>query len=91
MGSASMEADQKARWQHDDTLENDQSSRFVDEKGEVKPQGDYSGAVAKTNPREIKLVRKLDTRMMPIIWAMYFLNYVSPSPGDLCPHPYNNR
>lgn len=41
-----------------------------------KVQGDYSGATAKVDPVEIKLVRKLDFRIMPILWAMYFLNYV---------------
>lgn len=35
--------------------------------------GDYSGAVAKTDPEEMKLVRKLDVRIMTILWAMYFL------------------
>ena len=44
---------------------------------EEKAQGDYSGATAKTDPAEIRLVRKLDFRIMPILWAMYFLNYVS--------------
>ncbi|KAF3937908.1 hypothetical protein ABW19_dt0209508 [Dactylella cylindrospora] len=38
--------------------------------------GDYSGASKKTDPAEIKLVRKLDLRVMPILWAMYFLNYL---------------
>lgn len=38
---------------------------------------DYSGAVKKTDPEEIKLVRKLDYRIMPILWAMYFMNYVN--------------
>lgn len=42
-----------------------------------KSQGDYSGATAKVDPAEIRLVRKLDFRIMPILWAMYFLNYVS--------------
>lgn len=41
-----------------------------------KAQGDYSGATAKVDPVEIRLVRKLDFRIMPILWAMYFLNYV---------------
>lgn len=36
-------------------------------------EGDYSGAVKKTDPVEIKLVKKLDTRIMTILWAMYFL------------------
>ncbi|KAF4556376.1 MFS-type transporter-like protein 11 [Elsinoe fawcettii] len=38
--------------------------------------GDYSGAREKSDPAEIKLVRKLDLRIMPILWAMYFLNYL---------------
>ncbi|SPO06283.1 related to putative tartrate transporter [Cephalotrichum gorgonifer] len=42
----------------------------------VRVQGDYSGAVAKSDPAEIALVRKLDFRIMPILWAMYFLNYL---------------
>lgn len=37
---------------------------------------DYSGAKAKTDPREIALVRKLDRWIMPILWAMYWLNYL---------------
>ncbi|OAL40658.1 hypothetical protein AYO20_00394 [Fonsecaea nubica] len=37
---------------------------------------DYSGATSKTDPAEIALVRKLDCRIMPMIWAMYFLNYL---------------
>lgn len=36
-------------------------------------KGDYSGAVAKTDEAEIRLVRKLDLRIMPTLWAMYFL------------------
>jgi hypothetical protein len=43
--------------------------------------GDYSGATAKTDAREIALVRKLDMRIMPIMWAMYFLNYVGDKNG----------
>ncbi|KAK8004062.1 E3 ubiquitin ligase complex SCF subunit scon-3 [Apiospora arundinis] len=60
-------------------------------------KGDYAGAVAKTDPEEIRLVRKLDTWIMvsdhgppqcpspvsltealsqPILFVMYFLNYV---------------
>jgi hypothetical protein len=41
-----------------------------------QPAGDYAGAVAKNDPVEIALVRKLDMRIMPTVWAMYFLNYV---------------
>lgn len=44
----------------------------VDEK-QIESKGDYSGAVKKTSPEEIKLVRKLDIRIMTILWCMYFL------------------
>ncbi|EAS29388.3 MFS transporter [Coccidioides immitis RS] len=37
---------------------------------------DYAGATAKTDPKEINLVKKLDFRIMPTLFAMYFLNYV---------------
>jgi MFS family permease len=37
---------------------------------------DYAGAAKKTNPEEIRLVRKLDLWIMPCICIMYFLNYV---------------
>ena len=45
--------------------------------GAGSPISDYSGAVNKTDPREIALVRKLDMRIMPTLWCMYFMNYVS--------------
>ena len=54
-------------------VEDVDSLKVTDEKA----QGDYSGATAKIDPAEIKLVRKLDFRIMPILWAMYFLNYVT--------------
>ncbi|KAI2474949.1 MFS transporter [Pyrenophora tritici-repentis] len=37
---------------------------------------DYSGAYEKTDPREIALVRKLDKWIMPMLWSMYWLNYL---------------
>ncbi|KFA52187.1 hypothetical protein S40293_00656 [Stachybotrys chartarum IBT 40293] len=37
---------------------------------------DHLGATGKRDPAEVKLVRKLDRMIMPIIWAMYFLNYL---------------
>ncbi len=43
------------------------------EKHNPKGGADYSGAVAKTDPKEITLFKKLDIRMMSILWAMYFL------------------
>lgn len=42
----------------------------------VAGEPDYSGAVSKTDEKEIALVRKLDWRIMPTLWAMYFLNYL---------------
>ncbi|WOO79139.1 putative transporter [Vanrija pseudolonga] len=38
--------------------------------------GDYSGFTQKTDPREIKLVRKLDIYIMTSLWSMYWLNYL---------------
>lgn len=38
-----------------------------------QPEGDYSGAVSKNNAAEIALCRKLDRRILPILWAMYYL------------------
>jgi hypothetical protein len=51
---------------HQETVENDDEIR--------KERGDYSGAVKKTDPAEVKLVRKLDIWIMvrfpnpPEIW-----------------------
>ncbi|KAK7732593.1 hypothetical protein SLS63_004848 [Diaporthe eres] len=66
--------------QHD--LESKPDENFIevsgdDEKGGgPQPGADYSGAVKKTSPEEIALVRKLDMRIMPTLWCMYFLNYL---------------
>lgn len=43
---------------------------------EVKPQLDYAGSHAKFDPAEIKLVRKLDLYILPILWLMYWLNFL---------------
>jgi hypothetical protein len=51
--------------------------------------GDYSGAVAKSDPVEIALVKKLDWRIMPTLWCMYFLNYVS-TPQIISIFPLSN-
>ncbi|KAJ4986194.1 vitamin H transporter [Stagonosporopsis vannaccii] len=48
----------------------------ITENHKLEDGGDYSGAVAKTDPKEIALVKKLDIRIMGILWAMYFLNYL---------------
>ncbi|KAG7109517.1 putative transporter like protein [Verticillium longisporum] len=46
------------------------------EDGLAREGADYSGAVKKTSPEEIALVRKLDWHIMPTLWSMYFLNYL---------------
>ncbi|RAH47323.1 putative MFS transporter [Aspergillus brunneoviolaceus CBS 621.78] len=47
------------------------------EKGsQSTPQYDQFGSTAKVDPKEIRLVRKLDAYMMPILWVMYFLNFL---------------
>ncbi|KZZ91134.1 Major facilitator superfamily domain, general substrate transporter [Moelleriella libera RCEF 2490] len=45
----------------------------------AKGPTDYSGARAKSDPVEIALVRKLDRRILPMLWGMYFLNYLDRS------------
>ncbi|KAK7954671.1 major facilitator superfamily domain-containing protein [Apiospora saccharicola] len=40
---------------------------------------DYAGAQAKTDPEEIRLVRKLDMCIMPVLWVMYFFHNVDRS------------
>ena len=54
----------------------------TEKNGVLREGADYSGAVKKTSPEEIALVRKLDLRIMPTLWCMYFLNYVG-SPYSL--------
>lgn len=75
-----------ANLKHDSIEQQKINDKFIEiapgsvmEMGGVLDKGDvdYSGAVKKTDPAEIKLVRKLDWRIMPTLWAMYFLNYVS--------------
>ncbi|KAG9258448.1 major facilitator superfamily domain-containing protein [Emericellopsis atlantica] len=47
-----------------------------DKEGQQVAAADYSGSRKKTDPKEIKLVRKIDWIMMPMLWVMYFLNYL---------------
>ncbi|KAK7966436.1 MFS transporter [Apiospora aurea] len=42
-------------------------------------QIDYAGSQAKTDPDEIRLVRKLDIWIMPVLWLMYFFNNIDRS------------
>ncbi|KAL6352420.1 hypothetical protein LRP88_14187 [Fusarium phalaenopsidis] len=39
-------------------------------------QHDKFGSHAKTDPKEVALVKKLDMYLMPILWIMYFLNFL---------------
>jgi hypothetical protein len=56
------------------TYVDDAASSEKDIKTDASVEGaDYSGAVAKTDPAEIALVRKLDMRIMPALFCMYFL------------------
>ncbi|KAL4951217.1 major facilitator superfamily domain-containing protein [Aspergillus filifer] len=48
----------------------------LDEKPAPRTRGDYSGAQAKTDPVEIRLVRKLDMWIMPTLWLIFWLNYL---------------
>lgn len=41
-----------------------------------KPATDHTGTRGKTNQDEIRLVRSIDWKMMPILWLMYCLNYL---------------
>lgn len=52
-----------------------ESASVHDEK-EVAKNADYSGFTQKTDPKEIKLVRKLDLYIMTSLWSMYWLNYL---------------
>ncbi|KAH7125945.1 major facilitator superfamily transporter [Dactylonectria macrodidyma] len=53
---------------------------FQDENSEkpvpIVEKVDYSGAHEKTDPKEIALVKKLDRWIMPMLWSMYWLNYL---------------
>ncbi|KAK9236288.1 major facilitator superfamily domain-containing protein [Lipomyces kononenkoae] len=42
----------------------------------VVAEVDYSGVGEKTDPLEIKLVRKLDLIIIPTLWIMYFCNFM---------------
>ncbi|PIA97330.1 putative transporter [Cercospora beticola] len=42
----------------------------------VAVEKDAFGARKKIDPKEIKLVRKLDTYIMPTLWIMYFFNFL---------------
>lgn len=45
-------------------VEHAEQRDIVDEKPKALENADFTGAVAKTDPEEIKLVRKIDWRLM---------------------------
>jgi hypothetical protein len=62
-------------------IESEKSTRHYDEKTDlesIKPvsggngNADYTGSVAKTDPREIALVRKIDWRLMVCLYTAWF-------------------
>jgi hypothetical protein len=64
-------------------IESEKSTRHYDEKTDlesIKPvaggngNADYTGSVAKTDPREIALVRKIDWRLMVCFRRAWFLD-----------------
>lgn len=58
----------------DEKLEYEQKEYSVDP--ESSENVDYSGAHEKTDPEEIRLVKRLDLFIMPTLWSMYWLNYL---------------
>jgi len=53
------------------------SSLEENEKATVlDPTAGYDGFKQKTDPKEIKLVRKLDRYIVTSLWAMYWMNYL---------------
>jgi hypothetical protein len=66
----------------------DVASSEKDFKTEAPAAGaDYSGAVAKSDPAEIALVRKLDYRIMPSLFCMYFLYVYASTMASSAEHP----
>ena len=73
---AAHQADEKATG-HEKPAPNAAPLMEVEDFLKVEPQTvDYSGAHEKIDAREIALVRKLDWWIMPILWGMYWLNYL---------------
>lgn len=60
----------------DEKIDVAQSEYMVESDKESHEPLDYSGAHEKTDPAEIKLVKRLDLFIMPTLWAMYWLNYL---------------
>ncbi|KAG7128979.1 MFS transporter prlL like protein [Verticillium longisporum] len=75
-----MSADEKTRQAEIEHARTNESGMF-DDGGPEKPvprvdKVDQFGAHEKTDPKEIALVKKLDRWIMPMLWSMYWLNYL---------------
>ena len=76
MSSEKRAASDKAASEQHETIQETGDAGLKDVDVEQSHQVDYTGATKKTDPKELALVKKLDYRIMPILWAMYFMNYV---------------
>ncbi|KAL2209429.1 major facilitator superfamily transporter [Sarocladium strictum] len=58
--------------------QNDKTSEHAVVKGSALIEGEFDrfGSYEKTDPKEIALVKKLDRWIMPMLWSMYWLNYL---------------
>ncbi|KAK0662347.1 putative transporter C11D3.18C [Lasiodiplodia hormozganensis] len=63
---------EKKQLEHSEHIEDLDEEKLKQKTGKQ----DYSGAAEKTDPVEIALVRKLDRWIMPMLWSMYWLNYL---------------
>ncbi|KAH8175814.1 major facilitator superfamily protein [Sarocladium implicatum] len=69
---------------HQDHIENSKERQDAEMFEDVGPEKaiptaqsyDRFGAHEKTDPKEIALVKKLDRWIMPMLWSMYWLNYL---------------
>ncbi|KAJ4197245.1 MFS domain-containing protein [Fusarium falciforme] len=59
---------------HDE--EKGQSNHLEKHESHISAARDGTGARSKTNPAEIRLVRKLDWVILPMLWIMYWFNYL---------------
>ncbi|KAH8811216.1 major facilitator superfamily domain-containing protein [Xylogone sp. PMI_703] len=71
---AALVADEKSSPLHIETQDNNDNEQAL--KIPEIEKVDQFGAHAKTDPKEIALVRKLDIYILPILWVMYFFNYL---------------
>lgn len=85
MSSEKQATSDKAVSEQHESVKDVGDAGLKDVKIEQSHEVDYTGATKKTNPKEVALVKKLDYRIMPILWAMYFMNYVRDSGVSLVP------